>query len=134
MEPPKPEADTEPHVPNGDSAAAKGSGSESQDPKERTAPSSGSMKKSVHWSPELVTESTFTSSPQGSRFNSYFSSSSSSQSPSSSFSVMGQCSVVFYFLLIFNVYEFALHACGMDMCFLFFFLCNSFVGCDQRRW
>ncbi|KAJ1442138.1 PH-like domain superfamily [Sesbania bispinosa] len=90
MEPPKPETDSESHVPNGDSAATKGSGSgsgsESQGPKERTASSSGSMKKSVHWSPELVTESTFTSSPQGSRSNSYFSFSSSPsffQSPSS---------------------------------------------------
>ncbi|XP_061356683.1 GLABRA2 expression modulator [Gastrolobium bilobum] len=87
MEPPKPETDLESHVPNGDSTAGgvtKGSGSESQDPTGRTASSSGSVKKSVHWSPELVTETTFTSSPHESRFNPYFSSSSSSSSFSQS--------------------------------------------------
>ncbi|TKY58702.1 GLABRA2 expression modulator [Spatholobus suberectus] len=83
MEPPKPETEPESHLPNGHSTPApNGSGSESQSPKERTAASSGSTKKSVRWSPELVTESTFTSSPHESRFNPYFSSFSQSSSPS----------------------------------------------------
>ncbi|KAK7386739.1 hypothetical protein VNO78_27074 [Psophocarpus tetragonolobus] len=66
MEPPKPETEPEARVPNGHSTT--GSGSETLPPKERTA-----SKKSVHWSPELVTESTFTSSPDESRSNPYFS-------------------------------------------------------------
>ncbi|XP_020978362.1 GLABRA2 expression modulator [Arachis ipaensis] len=41
------------------------------------AASPGSVKKSVRWSPDLVTESTFVSSPEESRSNPYFSSSSS---------------------------------------------------------
>ncbi|KAK7361302.1 hypothetical protein VNO77_03352 [Canavalia gladiata] len=91
MDPPKPQTDTEQpkfpqhetignHFPNGGSVESKGSGSGSEPlgPKERTSSSSGSLKKSVHWSPELVTESTFTSSPHESRSNPYFSSSNQS--------------------------------------------------------
>ncbi|XP_027347881.1 GLABRA2 expression modulator-like [Abrus precatorius] len=86
MEPPKPETESKPDVPNRDSTEPKGSESESQAPKERTASSSSNTtKKSVHWSPELVTESTFTSSPHDSRSNPYFSSSSSLSQSSPSF-------------------------------------------------
>ena len=103
MEHPAPERDHKrdpkdpAQAPNGDAKNAEevaekvpesesGSGSESRPSPEksveRTA-SSGSIKKSVRWSPELVTESTFVSTPRESRFNPYFSS-------SSSFSVMGE--------------------------------------------
>ncbi|KAG5091613.1 hypothetical protein JHK82_050391 [Glycine max] len=88
-QPPKTETVTESHVPNGFSTTTttvpNGSGSESQAPKEHTASSSSSTKKSVHWSPELVTESTFTSSPCESRSNPYFSSSSSFSQPPPTF-------------------------------------------------
>ncbi|XP_052114462.1 GLABRA2 expression modulator-like [Arachis duranensis] len=74
MEPPKPGTNQGSQIPHGSGSA-------------RTFPSSGSAKKSVHWSPELVTESTFVSSPQESRFNprAYFSPSFSS--PPSSFGI-----------------------------------------------
>ncbi|KAK8471666.1 hypothetical protein PHAVU_003G289800 [Phaseolus vulgaris] len=85
MEPPKPEAESQSHVSNGHSTTTpNGSGSEPEPkgPKEkRTASSTGSTKKSVHWSPDLVTESTFASSPNESRFNQYFSSSYSQPAP-----------------------------------------------------
>ncbi|QCD82007.1 GLABRA2 expression modulator-like [Vigna unguiculata] len=81
MEPPKPEAESQSHVSNGHSTTTpNGSGSEQQVPKEkRTTSSTGTTKKSVHWSPELVTESTFASSPNESHSNPYFSSSYSQQ-------------------------------------------------------
>lgn len=85
---PKAEADLESHFPNGNSAAAYGSGSGSGSEPQRMASSSGNTKKSVHWNPELVTETTFTSSPQGSRSNSYFSHSPSFSQSTSSFNVM----------------------------------------------
>jgi len=85
MEHPKPEAESQSHVSNGHSTTTpNGSGSEPEPkgPKEkRTASSTGSTKKSVHWSPDLVTESTFASSPNESRFNQYFSSSYSQPAP-----------------------------------------------------
>ncbi|CAK8561815.1 unnamed protein product [Lathyrus sativus] len=85
MEQPKAKSDNESHVLDGDSAEAKGSGSVSGSGSE----SHVSMKKSVHWSPELVTESTFTSSPQGTHSNSFFNSASPSFSqPPPSFNVM----------------------------------------------
>ncbi|KAK7250610.1 hypothetical protein RIF29_33149 [Crotalaria pallida] len=78
------ESDLKIHVPNGDSITqVNGTGSGSHVPVERTASQSDSMKKSVHWSPDLVTESTFVSSPQESRAESRFSYSSLSQSASS---------------------------------------------------
>lgn len=99
MEQPKPNSDIESHVLNGDSAEAKGSGSGSGSGSE----SHGSMKKSVHWSPELVTESTFTSSPQGAHSNSSFNSASPSFSqPPPSFNVMGKDSVDFVSVIIFH--------------------------------
>ncbi|CAI8608775.1 unnamed protein product [Vicia faba] len=86
MEQPKPKTDIESDLLNGDSADAKGSGSGSAS---SGSESHGSMKKSVHWSPELVTESTFTSSPQGTHSNSSFNSASPSFSqPPPSFNVM----------------------------------------------
>lgn len=92
MEQPKLKTDIETHVVDGDSAEAKGSGSGSGSGSE----SHGSMKKSVHWSPELVTETTFTSSPQGTQSNSSFNSASPSFSqPPPSFNVMGKDSVDF---------------------------------------
>ncbi|KAL1327487.1 hypothetical protein AAHE18_13G306200 [Arachis hypogaea] len=83
MEPPKPGTNQASQIPHG-----AGSG--------RTFPSSGSAKKSVHWSPELVTESTFVSSPQESRFNprAYFSPSFSS--PPSSTSSQSATTVTFF--------------------------------------
>ncbi|KAK7317665.1 hypothetical protein RJT34_02090 [Clitoria ternatea] len=99
MESPKPGTQPESHVPNGDSTA--GSGSELQAPKGRT-PSSGSVKKSVHWSPELVTESTFTASPRESRSTPYFSSSSSSYSQSSP-TFMGHYSPPYFYITVVTV-------------------------------
>ncbi|XP_014523986.1 GLABRA2 expression modulator [Vigna radiata var. radiata] len=83
MEPPKPEAESQSNVFNGHSTTTpNGSGSEPQVPKEKsTTSSTGSTKKSVHWSPELVTESTFASSPNESRSNPYFSPSYSQPAP-----------------------------------------------------
>ncbi|CAJ1940225.1 unnamed protein product [Sphenostylis stenocarpa] len=81
MEPPKAEAESQSPVPNGHTTTtttSNGSGPEPHVSKEQRTTSS--TKKSVHWSPELVTESTFTSSPHESRSNPYFSSSSSSYS------------------------------------------------------
>ncbi|KAL2344403.1 hypothetical protein Fmac_005688 [Flemingia macrophylla] len=81
MEPPNPES----YAPNANGHFT-GSESEPHPRKDRGTASSGSTKKSVHWSPELVTESTFNSSPRESLSNPYFSNSSSvSQSPSPSF-------------------------------------------------
>eukprot|EP00256_Glycine_max_P064475 XP_014634642.1 uncharacterized protein LOC102667143 isoform X1 [Glycine max] len=54
-------------------------------PKEHAASSSDNTQKLVHWSPELVTESTFTSSPHKPRSNPYFSSSSSFSQPPTTF-------------------------------------------------
>ncbi|WJX87691.1 hypothetical protein P8452_69851 [Trifolium repens] len=90
MEQPMPESEIESHIVNGDSAAVNGSGSGSGSGWEAlgTVSSSGSLKKSVHWSPELVTESTFTSSPQGHHSNSYFNSSPSFNQSPPSFNVM----------------------------------------------
>ncbi|AET03395.2 putative GRAM domain-containing protein [Medicago truncatula] len=88
MEQPKPETNTETPNPNGDAAAAKGAGSGSGSEPLGTEPSPGSMKKSVHWSPELVTESTFTSSPHEHRSNTYFNSSPSFSQPPPQFNVM----------------------------------------------
>ncbi|KAG5016368.1 hypothetical protein JHK82_023399 [Glycine max] len=56
-------------------------------PKEHAASSSDNTQKLVHWSPELVTESTFTSSPHKPRSNPYFSSSSSFSQPPTTFMV-----------------------------------------------
>ncbi|XP_057747910.1 GLABRA2 expression modulator-like [Arachis stenosperma] len=83
MEPPKPGTNQGSQIPHGSGSA-------------RTFPSSGSAKKSVHWSPELVTESTFVSSPQESRFNprAYFSPSFSS--PPSSTSSQSATTVTFF--------------------------------------
>ena len=145
MEPPKPETDQRSGVRNGDSAAGgapNGSGSESQGPPpERIVSSSGSVKKSVHWSPELVTESTFVSSPHESRFNprSYFSSSFSSASSSSSSSSQSASSVTFfgeyspffliYFLVTFIFMHTQLHACVGSVWLLW-----NFGYFDQKRW
>ncbi|KAK7252419.1 hypothetical protein RIF29_36345 [Crotalaria pallida] len=97
MEPPAPEPDrksdpkdSSSQPPNGDSnkieAAEKVSlGSESEPSAERIA-SPVQTKKSVHWSPDLVTESTFESTPTESRSNPYFYSSFSSSASSSTVS------------------------------------------------
>ncbi|PNY03384.1 GLABRA2 expression modulator [Trifolium pratense] len=89
MDQPKPESEIVSHIANGDSAAVNGSGSGSGSGSESqgTVSSSGSLKKSVHWSPELVTETTFTSSPRGQRSTYFNSSPSFNQSPPS-FNVM----------------------------------------------
>ncbi|MED6176032.1 hypothetical protein PIB30_084078 [Stylosanthes scabra] len=92
MEPQKAETNQPSPIPNESE-----SGSELQSSLSvRTLPSSGSTKKSVHWSPDLVTESTFVSSPKESRFNprAYFSSSFSS--PPSSSSSQSATTVTFF--------------------------------------
>ncbi|RYR65199.1 hypothetical protein Ahy_A03g011166 [Arachis hypogaea] len=95
MEPPKPGTNQGSQIPHGSGSA-------------RTFPSSGSAKKSVHWSPELVTESTFVSSPQESRFNprAYFSPSFSS--PPSSTSSQSATTVTFFVCM---------HASGVCDCY-----------------
>ena len=86
-------------------------------PKEHAASSSDNTQKLVHWSPELVTESTFTSSPHKPRSNPYFSSSSSFSQPPPTF--MGQY-FFFYFVILFFL------CMRVDAYFRFV--------CDQRRW
>ncbi|CAL0314103.1 unnamed protein product [Lupinus luteus] len=95
MEQPPPEPERKPnpkdssHAPNGEAVEKVSHGSESQSSPEisteRTA-SPRTAKKSVRWSPDLVTESTFDSTPKESQSNPYFYYSFSSTASSSSVS------------------------------------------------
>ncbi|OIV93045.1 hypothetical protein TanjilG_20707 [Lupinus angustifolius] len=95
MEQPTPEPERKPnpkdssHAPNGEAVKKVSPGSESQPSPEisteRTA-SPRTAKKSVRWSPDLVTESTFESTPKESQSNPYFYYSFSSSASSSSVS------------------------------------------------
>lgn len=101
---PKPESKGSDHSPNGDgkwTSFVLGSESQTQSQDQAQSPREGSptktassgSRKSVHWSPELVTESSTISSPHGSNNNNYNNSYYISPSPtdqsSSSFNVKG---------------------------------------------
>ena len=125
---PKPESKGSDHAPNGDgkwTSFVLGSESQTQSQDQVQSPREGSptktassgSRKSVHWSPELVRESSTISSPHGSNNNnynnSYYVSSSPTDQSSSSFNVKGiplslslslYVSVCMYVLYVF-VYE-----------------------------
>ena len=99
---PKPESKGSDHAPNGDgkwTSFVLGSESQTQSQDQVQSPREGSptktassgSRKSVHWSPELVRESSTISSPHGSNNNnnSYYVSPSPTDQSSSSFKVKG---------------------------------------------